>query len=511
MNELLQKNGAEWRRLLLYWTTAAIWGAIAVLFLAYFVILNSTPFIFYSILAFFALIPIIIVYRASLKYIIYLSIITIAAGSVAYTNILGKIFPEYIIGILIIELVQTRQRWLDGTGWSMLTIAMFLPAILYSAGVQSSQTLSTNIAIIGYYLLIVGTIGMILQTSRYLGKVGSKAAKGAAPALKYLAGAAIIGGIVILIMPIWPAHYVESANLPYINLTIANYSGPGNYSIQMNLTKYSKYLNTNVTNIRLSYGGASYAHSAIKSYISSLTVFYSNEIILFSYINASKKTRLPLRLYILPENQTYGSNLLELNGTGKLNSTVNYKAVKAMVGNFTGSGFTDIKISYTVGENATYTSIQNISMIPYLQTEPFCAATAYANIRLDYHSSLPINAFMFNRQSELQAAMLNLSNSYANYTDTFTRYADSEMLHASSGGFSTTLNDTCAEIAFVSQRNASISINETETYKKQVETAREAMTYNDSRIIKQEWFLPSGVSYLNSIYASMTNKSAQSS
>ncbi len=495
---------------IIYAIAAVLCGLVIALFLAYFIILNSKPFIFYSFLAFLAIVPLGLLYDRISKYIFAFSIISIITGALAYTKVLQGIFTYYLIAVLILMIIMLKYHKNVGFfEYIALNVGALSPAIAYVAGIQLSQVISINIAIAGYYALFALIIIVVLKRSDYFERPIKMIRESVQGVYQYLAFTLSMCALVMLILPIWPANIIIGNQLPYIPISISNYSGPGNYSIYVNVSKYVEYLNTNLTNIRLGYSNRTYQAGLIKSYISQSARFNSTNTHILSYINASPTSNtLNLRLYLFPINQSYGGYLGQMRGSYPDKT----KSVTGQAGNLETNGkvFRNDTVYYTFEGKIKEQTKENISISPYAQFQPVCGYSQGTSVRVSFVDYTPISSFMFDTRRGYDLAMYNATDNYSSYMHSFERFANSSAIGQKSGNFSIYLNDTCAEIAFVSENSSAVSLLFNESYNGAISSTREVMEYNFTGIVKHSAFFTYGIGYLSSIYKNLTENATAS-
>ncbi len=478
---------------------ATLWIIISMIFLAFFVILNSSQFILYSFMLFILFIFIALLSGKALKYIIYLSIIVIVSGSITYMGLLDGILPEYLIGIAIIEALIISYFKIGKSDSIMLNIGIVLPAVLYS--IKAGQTVAINISIIGYYLLIVSVTTIILSNSKSVEMWCERIKRELRPVVKYIAIASILSAIVVLMLPIWPSNYIETPNVPYIPLTVQAQPGTSNYSIQLNMTKYSEYLNENSSNIRLAYANLSYQKGLIDSYIQTS----GQGIDLLAHIGGSAANKsihgqnMSLVLYILPLDNSYGHTLAP-----RQNGSKAYQQARVIkIGNLTGSITKKAEITYLHYKKYNQSSKQEYTVLPYTYVETACPQGLNTTASIAFVANDSVSAFLMSNQ-EYTKAVTNSTNNYTSYLHILPGYSNQYLININKGGFSQKLNNSCINLLFLVAGNRTISITVNESYSKLSQYTRPGLTYNKSSIVKYDWFITYGIGYLNYLYKNLT-------
>lgn len=480
----------------------ALCGIAAILIAANFIIAGSPSFILYSFLFFVVLAFIISANDHSIRTAVIFAIALIVAGAIGYANISvlklsGLGAPIFLFAFVIAAVVSIYAE-LGILRTAAISGSVLVAFLEYLAAPAESVLLSTNAAILGYYLLISSVIALLIASSslsqwieRRIASIssGKNSIKAAYVLIVFVA--------ILLVLPIWPSYVpIRASGLPYASFTIepANGSQPTNY-ISINATRLSLYADYNLSNIALYINGMSVPAVVLGN----ANLQYENAII---YIEgAPPAVGEKMDIYFLPFDY---SGVQTPQRVSESNFTpYRVTALHAKFASLTYHGsYTNVTRTYTESYRSNHSSSSKIVVYPPYFVNPVCPSGSNESLQLLIHTNVTSSLFLLSGESNFSRAVSeSYSNySYSSYLRSFGANSYAKYLNATSAYFNKTL-DSCMYYAIVPEHPALVQIQTNESYylnKSVTETLKAPSILSTSArgVLIRPNFLPFNIRYL---------------
>ena len=480
----------------------ALCGIAAIFIAANFIIAGSPSFILYSFLFFVVLAFIISANDHSIRTSAIFAIALIVAGAIGYANIgilkLSSLGAPIFLFAFVIAAIISIYAELGILRTGAISGAVLIAFLEYLAAPSESVLLSTNTAILGYYLLISSVIALIISSSSLSQKIERRIASISSGKNSVMASYALIIFVAaILVLPIWPSYVpIRASGLPYASFTLepANSSRPTNY-ISINATRLSLYADYNLSNIALYINGT----SAPAVVLGNANLQYENAII---YIEgAPPAAGEKVEMYFLPFDYSgvqTPQRVSESNFTPYMVSAMRARFVSL---HYSGS-YTNVTRTYTESYRSNRSSSSKIVAYPPYFVNSVCPSGSNESLHLLVHTNVTSSLFLLSGESNFSRAVSeSYSNySYSSYLRSFGTNSYAEYLNVTSAYFNKTL-DSCMYYAIVPERNALVQVQKSESYylnKSVTETLKAPSVLSSSArsVLIKPNFLPFNIRYL---------------
>ena len=486
---------------------AVLYSLLALLFLAYFTVYGNSAFLLCSFLLFLALVPILLLKTRYVEYSVLLGIVLIVSGSLIH-YLFPLMLAAYTVAAFALGATFLYAQFEDRGLKSLVFAAGALPILLWGIGAAGFPAFSENVAIAGYYLLIVSVISLFVSAAYENSEMRSDLPErireyfGRNVGIVHLVLA--LAALALLVLPIWfTGTTIKAANpsysaLPYVPLSIMNfYNAPGNHTLTFNASFYQRYENSNLSNIRFYSPDGSAIRAAIMangSYTSPMaTVLLSNP--------AGVGNSILLKFF--PKNVSFDGYL-----SPAANAVAASDAVPLTVGfGSISGGYNYTKVTFNSIEymNLEKTADSKGAAYPYYQLDSLCPAGTDRKGNLSITSNVVSSLFMLGDMGNFSSAVVgvNMSNPYFSYISHFqgksTRYELNRRNFSFNYSFS---RDSTSCIYYVVVFNRTAELDTRTTYSYYANTMVNITRYEPevpagSRYINfNTGFLPQGLAYL---------------
>ncbi len=480
--------------------------AIAILFLAYFVITNNSYFILYSFILFIILGVLGSFSKRLYTYEIIASLAFIVAGSIFYTLKLSlDYYGIFSIAAFIVLYLLIKNKEYVIYAYSFL----MLPDILYFLGFGENVNFAINTAIVGYYLLIASVISIFLailfdESKRYAG-IKNHLLKYYNNKMTYYALAAV--AVIILISPIWPLGISINLNsLPHAQiilnqtrLTNNKNSTIEDLNVELNYSLYKNYTSANFSNLQFFYKGGPKINASLHQI---------NETSAYVAILEWNKSKLSTYgapyIYFMPYNYSNTTTKLE-----KPINTVNLTLGK--IGNIT---YTIPSINKTIkvpvlSRVTNYHKTQTF-VPPYYDLGSYCAPGSDITYNISLNLSSNASFFILRNTSDFLNAVGNFTGTEDSLINSFSKYSFGRFLDTKSVNTKVYTNTSCLFYAIATLRNVNANISITAksfiTVKYRNETVAEPDLYNkiNDYYTGVYSYIPNAISYIKASYTAVS-------
>ena len=480
----------------------ALCGIAAIFIAANFIIAGSPSFILYSFLFFVVLAFIISANDHSIRTAVIFAIALMVAGAIGYANIsvlkLSSLGAPIFLFAFVIAVVVSIYNELGILRTAAISGSVLVAFLEYLAVPSESVLLSTNAAILGYYLLISSVIALIVGSSSLKQKIGERITSISSGKNSVKAAYALIIFVAaILVLPIWPSYVpIHTSGLPYASFTLepANSSQSTNY-ISINATRLSLYADYNLSNIALYING----RNVPAVVLGNANLQYENAII---YIEgAPPAAGEKVDIYFLPFDYSgvqTPQRVSESNFTPYMVPAMRARFVSL---HYSGS-YTNVTRTYTELYLSNHSSSSKIVAYPPYFVNPVCPSGSNESLQLLIRTNMTSSLFLLSGESNFSRAVSeSYSNySYSSYLRSFGANSYADYLNVTSAYFNKTL-DSCMYYTIVPERPALVQIQKNESYyltKSVSETLKAPSILSASArsvLIKPD-FLPFNIRYL---------------
>ncbi len=501
----------------------ALYIALSLLFIAYFVVLNNDSFILYSFAAFVALGFVLALFSNWQAHALSVALVLIAASSLAYAGIYSSIAAYSLAALAVLSFavmfVQVRKYAL------YLLWALALPILFYVEKINAALVI--NVAIIGYYLLISVVIALfanMVAAGNSL-HIGSRLHASIMRHRNGIYALALALALFIFFMPFWPSGYHIVINtLPYANISIQQHGAL--YAISFNASKYQGIENSSMGNIRVLAG-----NRFLKAYVWRKATFADNNVTII--FNGSKGID-SARIYFMPtalnETEQTEARISSISFYNAYNSSlirVNSSVFHALYANSTklpggiasieniGKGIKNETVTYTLLQKESNAFNETVPITPYYMMQGACSMGNDSAINISVRSNGSISAFMMGSFSNMtNATSANASGAPSGYSQFLSRCMKSSyrhMLNSTNITISESLKG-CTYYIITSPVPVKIALKENQTYYSYIQntkTMEVPYVFYTGGLKGESSFLSGSLVYLANKYESeLSNNSA---
>ncbi len=428
----------------------ALCSMAAIFIVMNFIVAGNPSFILYSFLFFVALAVPLSVSDKSIRTAVMLAIALIVAGAIGYANIhtlrISSLGVPIFLFAFVVATVVSIYAELGALRTAAISGSVLIAFLEYLAAPAESLLLSTNTAILGYYLLISSVIALMIASSSLKQKVERRIASiSSGQNLVKVSYAFIAVAAILLVLPIWPSYVpIPHSGLPYASfiLEAGNASQHTNY-ISINATRLSLYANYNLSNMALYVNGVS-VQAAV---LGNADLQYRDAIV---YVEGAPLTAGEnVDIYFLPFDYAgvrASQRVSESNFT-----PYRVPAMHARFDSFhyTGS-YANVTKTYTESYRTNRSSSSNITVEPPYFVDTICPDGSNESLQFSILTNGTSSVFLLTGISNFSRAVSgSYSNySYAAYLHSFGSNSYAEYLNVTSADFNKTL-DSCMYYAIV--------------------------------------------------------------
>ncbi len=384
---------------LLVLAESALFIALAILFSAYFVVMNSSIFILYSFVIFVALSVALIRERMS-GFALGVSMALIYASSMIYMQGFPSIALPYsacaafaVAAMAYLAFSGKMQR----TYAALVAAGALLPILFLALNFQRFQALSINVAILGYYLLISVVMGLFwrivyFQNEASLERKAQLALRGLDRHSLRIRHTAAAFCAILMILPIWPlGTIVHLGVMPYANVTLSGFApengahGPAPYAVYVNMSRYSGIVNPEYGNVRFYYSnGTPIAAGVFQS------ANRTNNTAKFLLYLGGGSNGTTIRMYFEAYGTGFSKNLTQFSQERAANVTA--KALYAVYGRITNTGaYVNRSVLYYGKEWGSRTESYNITTDGYETPQMVCTPGTHKVTTLTISADVPVS------------------------------------------------------------------------------------------------------------------------
>ena len=515
-----------------------IYGILTSIFLAYFIVLNNSAMILYSLIIFIGLGFLLSSHKNYTENAIIIAVILISSSEITYFVNIFSLLQIYVIIIIIAAIIIPYIVPKALTPYSYL--ALLMPLLLYFSKFNQFSFFAINVAVIGYYLLISAAISMLIILIFKAGKrrTRKKMRMLSIHGANVITTFVLIAGLILLMAPIWPAgpsHFL-TGEVPHIPITIYNtrnvatpdqfiYSlslnrslviKPGEYSIIGNYT-----LNINSSNFRIFYQNGTEIPALINENKNIMPNGSISILLELNKINASAEQHIkiifsPLNIspstYFRPASQSLEA---------QFKSVSPYPYLKISAGQINGGAFNKTYINESIVTYAFHkkndTLRFNASVLPYYMTGSTCEPTKYLSATIDIQSNENLSIFASKGIGGISnPGAVNVGKGLINWTYKFylsQLMADSfaHQLNNRTLVLNASLNGSCVYYYILTREAANLTAKITDSYYENLSSVKTVriptLLINQNALVEvgNYSFLSEGINYLIRSYNNETN------
>ena len=443
----------------------ALCGIAAIFIIANFIVAGGPSFILYSFLFFIALAFLLSTSDSGIRTAVVFAIALIVAGAIGYAGIsvlkVSNLGAPIFLFAFVVSAVISIYLDLGALRTAAISGSVLIAFLEYLAAPSESVLISTNTAILGYYILISSVMALIIGSSSLKQKIGRRMASIYSRENAGKAAIALIAAAVVLLaLPIWPSYVpIRYSGLPYASFTLdaVNVSQPTHY-ISINATRLSLYVDYNLSNMALYVDG----RSVPAAVLGGADLQYEKAII---YVEGAPLTAGEnVDVYFLP----FDYSGVQVSQRVSESNFIPYRvpALRAEFASLHNVGsYTNVTKTYTESYRANRTSSSKIAIEPPYFVDTLCPSGSNESLQLSIRTNGTASVFLLSGISNFSRAV---SESYSNYSyQAYLRSFDSNSyyshLNVTSTYFNKTL-DSCMYYAIVPEHAVLAQVQRNESY-----------------------------------------------
>jgi hypothetical protein len=447
--------------------TITVYLALAVTFLAYFVILNNSKLIIYSFAVFF------------------------------------------LLGILI----SAKERLITYTAILAAAVISTVFISYSNSGLNSLLSyVSSGLGILGYYLLISAILALFLRliyknNGLYKIKIIRVFRHYIVHNKNAITILTLVIGVVLLLLPIYPMGVtVPLSNQPYIPISLfgmhkTNVSTNSTlYAMSINISSYKDLFNPSASNMRIYYTN----NTLIKAYLVAPGLYSEDTIKLILDLNNNIGNYTNIMMYIMPYNTSYGRAFERIGSESAAGPIAGH--INASVGKLENAGkYANASVQYVGKSIVKHAKQINYVMAPYYIWYSLCGINVYVNTS----ANNTISIFAVHNLTSIPNIGYNGSNGqvYAHYITKLSNISYFDSINTtSSQTLLSNYNNECTSYVVVADKRTRLNIYTNSSF--YTDISYNVTEYIPVSITKRPTysysFLPQSLAYLDSYYTNET-------
>ncbi len=432
----------------LRYASIILWAALAMLFVAEFIVLNSSAFILYSFVAFIAIGILLAIFEKQQINTFAIAIVFVVSASIAYAETTSRL----VIYSLLAFLLATIFAFVRFRKYALYFLLAFALLLFFHKGPV------VNVAIIGYYLLTSLFIALVANTLSDTNKlrIGKKVHLLIQRNMKRIYLIATIFALLLLVSPVWPVYtHANLSVMPYADMRINSNNAfiSNSILIELNLSYYSNFINQNFSNIRFAYGDREVSALALPP--------KNNNYDRYFLLEPNTQIENNLTLYFLPNSSGFGRYLKPNNTVSSLHAfTVSLQGphnVRDYI-HVNTTYYAPARFSKSIEFNET-------GYLPFQFMPTICNSGYNQSTTIDIRSNNTSSFFVFlNDTSSSKAVLADATPTYAYYVNRFANYSSVRVLNSTRGKLNLSYNQLCIYLAVVPEKNTQLNIGLNSSY-----------------------------------------------